>query len=136
MPECPSLSPEVGPMTSTVPVDSAELAGDLRLTHHECRHRHLSPKLRAPQGQSQCTDVSTCQPTHCSPASEGFKKALWSLAQPTHLVWGGTESKTGGPLPTGLEGFSLWGSRVGRQRLSELGPFAEGHQPKVSEGKR
>lgn len=40
------------------------------------------------------------------------------------------------PCPLGLEGFSLWGSRDGRQRLSELGLFAEGHQPKVFERKR
>lgn len=79
------LSPEVGPMTSVVPLDSAEQAGDLHLTHHECRHQHPSPKLRGPQGQSQGTERSTCQPTHCSPASEGSKKALWSLAQRTHL---------------------------------------------------
>lgn len=100
--EYPIFSPEVSPMTSAVPLGLAQLSGDLQLTHHECRHRHPSPKLKVPQGQSRCTDASPCQPTHWSPNSKGFKKPyghwtnqhIWVAGDrtqnwrtPDHWVW-------------------------------------------------
>ena len=45
---------------------------------------------------------STCRPTHHSPVSQEFKKALWSLVQPTHL---GQDPEVEDPCPLSLEGF-------------------------------
>lgn len=78
-----------------------------------------------------------CVPAHALLTSQYGVRESPMVTGPTNTSGlGEIGPKTGGPLPAGLGGFSLWGSRHGGQRLSEHGSFADRHQPKVFEGKR
>lgn len=120
-------------MTSIVPVDPRELAGDLQLTHHECRHWHQRAKTKAPKGQSQRTDMSMWRSTHRLPVSEKFKKGQWSLAQPTHLGWGGQDSNLEGPV--GLKDFLFRVAVMEGKDCQSLDCLLRGFRPRYLKGR-